>query len=181
MFFIYWAILAVNAAVLVFRHEFYLRKGVDPLFACSLCPIYQRYSSPNAPQLSAVLDPNNVHLFNHSVSPLALSPAKRETCTATNLNIGRGLAVVDEEALCDELAKSEHRSDDDSGHISLLDEPERAALPESDDDSASNGDEQRVDGGAAKENEVQHMQSVSTVLKDSLFPMRQHLRQVSMM
>merc|ERR1711971_1485540 len=76
---------------------------------------------------------------------------------------GRGLAVVDEEALCDELAKSDRRSDDDSGH-SLVEEPERGDLRESEDsESASNGDEQR------------------TVLKGSLLPVESHARHVSMM
>ena len=73
MIFIYPIGLLLWSIGLIFRYEYYKTHGVDPLFGCKCCPIYQRYSSPNAPYLSSVLDPHNLYLFNHSISP-GISP-----------------------------------------------------------------------------------------------------------
>ncbi len=65
MFILYPIILFIHALLLIYRNEYYRNYSIDPLFICKFCPTYQKYSSPNAPQLSSILDPNNVHLFNN--------------------------------------------------------------------------------------------------------------------
>jgi len=81
VFVIYPLIMFVCASCMVFRYDYYTKHGIDPTFACKCCPLYYRYSSPNAPQLTSVLDPNNLYLFNHCMSP-RISPTLKQSQNA---------------------------------------------------------------------------------------------------
>lgn len=169
IFLFYPLILFINAALLIFRHSYYKNYGVDPLFICGFCPIYQRYSSPNGPHLSSVLDPNNLYLFNNNISP-SISPNRKqkqqmvlkqnddEETQKTNVvdmnwnanKIGiapNGLSIVDEEEFYDEHA---HDHSEESVH-SMVEEPEQCMLPRSDsddddDDENKKGNKIDIDG-----------------------------------
>eukprot|EP01083_Nonionella_stella_P218131 782491_1 len=184
MFVIYPLILWINAAFLIFRHSYYEHKGVDPLFICGFCPLYQRYSSPNAPQLSSVLDPNNLYLFNHNVSP-GMTPnmrkntkeapqmfgekeeEKEEEESVTN-KIAFGLVTVDEEEYFD---MDDHECE--SKH-SMVEEPERCALPQTDEDSNEEDEQSQSDGNDGDDEdgyahgERSHGRTASDVLKETL-------------
>eukprot|EP00485_Elphidium_margaritaceum_P014195 CAMPEP_0202733616 /NCGR_PEP_ID=MMETSP1385-20130828/188260_1 /ASSEMBLY_ACC=CAM_ASM_000861 /TAXON_ID=933848 /ORGANISM="Elphidium margaritaceum" /LENGTH=1023 /DNA_ID=CAMNT_0049399955 /DNA_START=338 /DNA_END=3409 /DNA_ORIENTATION=- len=74
MFVVYPLMLLVLAGFMMYRYRYYQRRSVDPAFLCKCCPLYQRYSSPNAPNLTAILDPNNLYFFNHTTASSNASP-----------------------------------------------------------------------------------------------------------
>ena len=155
IFIIYPLILFLNAALLIFRHSYYKNHGIDPLFFCGFCPIYQRYSSPNAPHLSSVLDPNNLYLFNHNFSP-SISPELKVRKEEKVGSAPKGLSVVNEEEFFDDV---DDKNDKESTPHLMVVEPERSLLPQSDD---SNEEEMNVNR--------EHNRTASEVLKETLLP-----------
>lgn len=134
MMLIYAVILAVNAVFMVFRYSYHYRNQIDPLFCWSCCPHYYKYSSPNAPKLSSVLDPNRMQLFNRGISS-GITPRKREhVAGASTCGGGVGvLPVVNEE---DTVSGSDIHS--------LVEEPVRFDLPESSSDDDAKREEEDV-------------------------------------
>ena len=74
IFLIYPLILFIDSYLLIFRYSYYKNNGVDPLyFFCKFINYkklkyiqHARYSSPNAPYLSSILDPNCLYYFNNN-------------------------------------------------------------------------------------------------------------------
>ena len=135
------------SALLIFRDKYYKKHGIDPLFCCKFCSIHRRYSSPNAPYLSSVLDPNNLYLFNHTISP-GISP-NAITASKCPQKIKLATVVVNE---CKEekvfFSKRESMLNDSDSNHSMGVEPPSPINNDNDKSESSsvrNGDEEDID------------------------------------